>query len=529
MNMKRKWWIVVGVAVLTVALALAGYQYVAAQKAAVQEPVGETAVVRRDTLEVVVEATGTLSPRAQVLVSFSSGGRVAEVFVAEGQRVEEGQALVQLETDELALQVAQAEAVLAAAEAQLAQVLAPPRPEEVALVEANRRAMEAQAAVASANQDLLVAGASSAQIAATEAQIASATAQQKSAFDRHERTMECFTVKLPGGARLPDGTILKESIERTVCPALGAPEEQARYALAAADASLVAARSQLDDLLAGADPEQVRAAQAQVRTATAQWHAAQAELELLLAGATPEQVQTLQASVDDARVALEQAQLRLEKATLVAPTAGTVSYLGVQPGEIANANIPIVALSDLATLEVDVSLDEADVTGVIVGQEAQLSLDAFPGVGLMGEVVDIAPAADVASGVVLYPVTIRLLAADPATDHAARLGQVAGQDLEPTVPVRAGMTTEVRIVTASREEALIVPLRAVETEGERAFVQRLAGGGFERVEVTLGLMTTTEVEITRGLTEGDVISVVPGPIQDPTSALPGPFDAMRGN
>jgi HlyD family secretion protein len=527
--MKKKWWIVAGVAVLITVLALAAYQYASAQGAAAQEPVGETGVVRRGTLEVAVEATGSLAPQAEVLLSFSSGGRVAEVFVAEGQPVEEGQVLARLETDDLALQVAQAEAVLAAAEAQLAQALAPPRPEDVALYEANVRAMEAQVVVASANRDLSLSGAGAAQIAAVEAQVASATAQQKSAFDVHERTMDCFTVKLPGGTRLPDGTVLKESVERTICPALGAPEEQARYALAAADAALAAARSQLDDLAAGADPEQVRSAQANVRTATAQQHAAQAQLALLLAGATPEQVQTLEASVEDARVALEQARLRLEKATLTAPIAGTVSYLGVQPGEIAGANVPVVALDDLTALEVDVSLDEADVTGVVVGQEAKLSLDAFPGVELAGQVVAIAPAADVASGVVLYPVTIRLVATDPSVDPSTGSGQVAGQALERAVPVRAGMTTEVRIVTTRHEETLIVPLRAVETVDGRTFVQRLAGGGIERVEVALGLMTATEVEITGGLAEGDVIVVIPGPVQDPTSGLPGIFNAMRGN
>jgi RND family efflux transporter MFP subunit len=248
-------------------------------------------------------------------------------------------------------------------------------------------------------------------------------------------------------------------------------------------------------------------------------------LALLLAGATPEQVQTLEASVDDARVALEQARLRLEKAALVAPIAGTVSYLGVQPGEIASANVPVIALGDLTALEVDVSLDEADVTGVAVGQEAKLSLDAFPGVELAGQVVAIAPAADVASGVVLYPVTIRLATTDPVTGS----GQAAGQAWEGAVPVRAGMTSEVHIVTARHEETLIVPLRAIETVDGRTFVQRLAGGEIERVEVTLGLMTAIEVEITAGLAEGDAIVVVPGPVQDPTSRLPGIFDAMRGD
>ena len=65
----------------------------------------------------------------------------------------------------------------------------------------------------------------------------------------------------------------------------------------------------------------------------------------------------------------------------------------------------------------------------------------------------------------------------------------------------------------SQENALIVPLRAVHTEGERAYVYRLVGGRTEQVEVTLGMMTDTEVEITGGLAEGDEVSVVAAPTQ----------------
>jgi len=105
----------------------------------------------------------------------------------------------------------------------------------------------------------------------------------------------------------------------------------------------------------------------------------------------------------------------------------------------------------------------------------------------------IAPVAQVESGVVLYPVTIRLSPTD--------------------IPVRAGMTADVEIISASQEGALIVPLRAVHTEGERAYVYRLVGGQTEQVEVTLGMMTDTEVEITSGLAEGDEVSVVAAPTQ----------------
>ncbi len=475
--MNKKWWIIIAVVALVAVLGVAGYQRAAAGPSEAQE-FDDTAVVRRDELLVTIDATGSLVPLSEVSVAFSSGGRVDVVLVEEGQVVQAGESLAQLDTDDLELQVAQAEATLAAAEVQLAQLLAPPRSEEIAAQEANLAAAEARLVSSAASRDQVAAGGDEGQIAAAESQLASAIAQQKSAYDMHERTMECFYFTRPDGK------------EMTICPALGTPEEQTRYALGVADASLASAQAQVDELLAGADADQLRAAQANVSTAVAQRDAAQAQLDLLLAGPTEAQMQTTRASVDDARVGLEQTQLRLEKATLIAPVGGTVTFLDVQPGEIANANQPVVVLSELATLEVDVNLDETDVSRVIIGQEVRVSVDAFPGVEMTGEVMSIADVAQNQSGVVLYPVTIRLTSADQA------------------LPARAGMTADVSIVSASQAGALIVPLRAVHVEEGLAYVDRLAGGQVERVEVTLGLMTDTEIEITGGLSEGETVVVV---------------------
>lgn len=510
--MGKKLWIVVA-GIVVIAVAAAGCQAIAAQNAEAQD--FETAVVRQDMLRITVDATGSLAPRSEVSASFSSSGRVAEVWVEEGQVVEAGQPLAQLETDDLELQVAQAEAALAAAEVQLAQLTAPARPEEVAAQEANLAAMEAQVNAAAANRDQVVASVDEGQIAAAEAQLAATIAQQKSAFDAHEMTIKCFTLDLPAGVTLPDGTVLPEGGERKICPALGAPEERARYALAAADASLASAQAQLDELLAGADDDQLRAAQASVTTAVAQRDAAQAQLDLTLAGPTPEQMETVQASVADARVALAQARLRLEKATLTAPVAGAVTFVGVQPGEIANASQPVIVLSDLATLEVKVSLDETDVVEVSVGQEVRVRVDAFPGVEMMGEVTYIAPVAQELSGVVLYPVIVQLTLPGPSAS-----AQIPS--------VRAGMTADVSIVTASREHALIVPLRAIKTEGERAYVDRLVGDQLQRVPVSLGLMTDAEVEITDGLSTGDTVVVVASAAQNDFDRPSGPMGMFGG-
>ena len=73
------------------------------------------------------------------------------------------------------------------------------------------------------------------------------------------------------------------------------------------------------------------------------------------------------------------------------------------------------------------------------------------------------------------------------------------------------MTADVEIVSASQEGALIVPLRAVHSRGGTglrvagSLARDRAGGG------ALGMLTDTEVEITSGLVEGDVVSVVAAP------------------
>jgi HlyD family secretion protein len=258
---------------------------------------------------------------------------------------------------------------------------------------------------------------------------------------------------------------------------------------------------------------QMTAAQNDVTQAYHALQQAQDDLDDLLAGADERDIEAAQLDVDQARASLEQARLSLEKATLTAPTGGTVTELNVQPGEMASAGQTAVVLSDVAVLEVELNLDETDVAQAAIGQEALVSVDAFPGVKLAGEVTYIAPVAQIDSGVVLYPLTVRLAPTD--------------------IPVRAGMTADVEITTASQEGVLIVPLRAVHTEGEHAYVYRLVGAQTERVEVALGMMTDTEVEIITGadgtsVAEGDVVSVVAAPTPGSTGRGFGPGGIFGG-
>lgn len=344
--MNKKNILIVSIIVVIAVLGFMAYRQVAARRtAAVESSATETAVVERSNLSMTVDASGSIVPRAEIGLAFTTGGRVAETLVTEGEQVEAEQLLLRLDTQDLEWQVEQARLSVSIAEYDLS--------------------------------------------------------------DMREDYYE-------------------ESV----------------------------------------------------------------------------QVKRSKAKLEQAQVSLQQAEWRLEQATLKAPINGTVTALFVEPGEIASSGQTVITLSDLANLDVDVNLDETDVARIEMGMTVIVTVDAFPGVEVSGEVIEIAPTADVQSGVVLYPVTVRLNPTNPSTG--------SGQ----TLPLRPGMTVNVIFTLDARRDTLVVPFRAVETESGQAYLTRVTATGSERVAVTLGLITDTQIEILSGIEEGDVITVYANPIQD---------------
>jgi HlyD family secretion protein len=443
-----------------------------ARQAAQPEEETRSAVVERGTMLVAVSASGNIEPRACASLVFQSPGRVAEAPVEVGDVVEAGDVLARLDDERLALQVEQAQAALTSAEARLAQLRAEARPEEVMAAEANLRAAEAQVSAASADMAQIRAGASGAQIAAAEADFASAVTQQKAAEDAHEMTMKCYTFSWGGE-------------EHEICPALGDPEVQARYNLYATDKSLAAAQSQLDELLAGADADQIRAARANVSAVEAQRDATQSQLDLLLSGATAGQIAAAEAQVAQAQAALELAELSLEQATLRAPFDGLVAAVNVTPGEMAPTGLPAITLLDVSQFHITVSVDEIDVGRLAVGQTAQVTLDALPDIEITGSVERIAPAATIEGGVVYYDVVIEL----PPTGE----------------PIRADMTANATIVIEELGDVLMIPTWVVRVDNDtgQTYVNRQVGEKIVRVDVNLGIRHEGLAHVLSGLSEGD--------------------------
>ena len=171
------------------------------------------------------------------------------------------------------------------------------------------------------------------------------------------------------------------------------------------------------------------------------WPRPRTSLATIQAGADAKTVQLAQARYEAAQATLDKAQATLEAATIVAPFDGTVVAVGAEVGDLVSSNTSIVTLADLSGLEVLASVDETDISQVKVGQEAQITFDAFTGSTFRGKVLEVPLQGTLSQNVVTYQV---------------RLSLEGAQD----VSLLPGMTANVKIVTGQRQNVLLVPLLA---------------------------------------------------------------------
>jgi HlyD family secretion protein len=391
MKGKQFFGLIVGVVAVS-AIGFFGYQqFLAPTSSTTPTPVPAVKVAAE-----VVSAQGFVVPQRRSELAFRAGGRVTAILIAEGDQVTQGQALIRLQDDQLKAAVAQAQAALDLAQANLNQVKQGARAEDIMAAEAAVRSAEAQVKAASAERDRLTGGATAASIAAAQARLSSALVEQKLAQDAYDKVTECVTIK-----------------GNEVCPGLGTPEEQARLRVAAANEGVNAARSALTEATKGSG-QQVQAAQANVAAANAQRDIAQAQLDRLKAGATEAQIAAAQASVAQAEAGVQAAQAALAEATLIAPFDGTIAQIDTEAGQVVGPGVPIVSMADLSKWEIDTDdLSEVDVINVQPDQAVTITFDALPGVKLNGTVLSITPKAQTKRGDVTYTVKIAIEDPDP--------------------------------------------------------------------------------------------------------------------
>jgi len=142
--------------------------------------------------------------------------------------------------------------------------------------------------------------------------------------------------------------------------------------------------------------------------------------------------------------------------------------------------------SKFQQLNVVVAVDELDISSVSIGQTADVAVDALPNTAFTGTVSRISQVGLQQGGVTTYNVTLSV--ANPAG-------------------LMDGMSANADIKTASKQNAVLVPVEALQTVGNDKYVTVITGTGVNmkttQVKVTVGLQNETDVEITSGVSVGD--------------------------
>jgi HlyD family secretion protein len=157
------------------------------------------------------------------------------------------------------------------------------------------------------------------------------------------------------------------------------------------------------------------------------------------------QLAVAEAAVKQAAAALQAAELDLRYTVIRSPVDGTVISRLVEVGQRVSANFSIPTLfliaEDLTQMQVDANVSESDIGGMAVGKEASFTVDAYPGVRFQGFVRQVRNAPINVQNVVAYDVVIG----------------VDNRDLR----LKPGMTANVSIIVAKRDDALKIPNAAL--------------------------------------------------------------------
>lgn len=501
-----------------------------------------------------VSASGQLIAQQDATLAMGVNGRVAQVHVKTGDRVQAGDVLIQLENDDLerALTAAQqdlniqlanlaqstkdptaedldaAQKAVANAQAQLDDLLAGPGKEELDSV---------QAAVAAAQAQLedLEAGASQEELAQANAQLASAQAALRAAQDRSAAQQQQLVVAQNDidNAQLAKDAA-RDRYEQLVWRDWKAGESWAPYsplgtAVKKAEANYQAAVANYTLTQLQINDSALRQAQFQVSQA-----------QYALAALTDEKT---------AQIAAARAQLARAESNLAAMLEEKAVPIAAARAQLAQAQASLTNLVD-GPSEEQVAIANAQVEQARISlQEAQANLEKASLVAPFdGLVTDVylaqgewvaGPAAELVNTSSLQVI----LDVDEIDVGHIRLGQPASITLEPwpdielqgkvvsispqakiageivtfeihltfdaqDLPVLTGMTANAELITVEQADILLVPNQAIiaDRETNTYYVNRVDGDSLTKVEVTIGLRDSQYTEITSGLEKGDQVS-----------------------
>jgi HlyD family secretion protein len=281
------------------------------------------------------------------------------------------------------------------------------------------------------------------------------------------------------------------------------------------------AKQDFDQKQAEYDTAAASVREAQTRVAQAKAQEAQAR----------DQLSSAQKRVVQAQAGLTRINDILEKHLVIAPLDGVVTNLPVRVGETVvqgiqnSAASTIMTIADMSLITAEVKVDETDIVNIKLGQSADVTIDAIPNRTFKGHVTEIGNTA------ILRSTGVAASQSAVSSQEAKDFKVVVALD-NPPDDIRPGLSCTGKIVTATRQNALTIPIQAltvrqrgdlepakkdvqaagpVEAATEKARKQELQGvfvvrnGRAEFQKVDTGITGATDIEVTSGLKYGETI------------------------
>lgn len=484
MNTVKQWWlnasrtkkIVTGIIVLVVIIILISIFKKKSDGT-------QTATVQQGNVVSSVVLSGTTESASAVSLGFADQGRVASVFVKEGDKVHAGQVLSSLDTADLQASLKSARAALV-------------------IANANTTNTTTNLATITAHQDTLVQNAHNALLsnnlqAVPKTLSVSAPAPTISgnySGPEGQYVVHVFSSGSSSGASFTvsglENGYTQEAATTTAVP-LGTHGLYIQFAphasYAGYDWTVSIPNKQSPTYTADLNAYNAAVAARAQAIAAAQADLASASGSQSVAAA---QVQQAQATIDGIYASIARREI-------MAPFNGVVSAVNVKPGQTTNsfntsasatdsgnANISLISENDY---EVTLKTPEIDVASIAVGQSVSLKLDAFGDETFPGTITSINPAETIVDGVPVYETKVAFTKLDSR--------------------IRSGMTATATIVVGEHDNVLTVPMSFVHTDNRGSYVYVLKDDKTTQKTVTTGLRgSDSMVEITSGLSQGDVVA-----------------------
>lgn len=430
----------------------------------------KTSEVKTGTVAQEVSVTGRVKSAEAVNLSFERSGRATWIPATVGAKVRQGQTLVQLDAGETVAQRQQAQAGVMSAQARYNQLVggADITATQINVTIADRSLRET---VSSS-----ISSAVSAIVTLSDIQYKyfnnpnSARSEDVLVADAKERALYAFYGQNNLGrvnswylVQLKPVTqvALETDVTNSNTVSISQDTYKALTLIARALDIATSALSQNTSIVSPADKSSVTSATSSVHAqitalvnAQGVLESAKAQLNLKVVGESSTDLLIAKSELEQAKASLALIDAQLAKYTLRAPFAGTITDVDVTRGEVVSPNAPVVSLIGNGNFEIEANISEADIASVKVGNTANVTFDAYGQGSLFNaQVVHIDPAGTIQGGVAVYRVTL----------------QFSKQDER----ILAGLTANVDLQTAQKDDVVFVPSRDIITRNGKKFVKVL--------------------------------------------------------